>query len=465
MTHGHHSVAGRLRRSVCTAASLLMLTTLSLTALARPSGAVVPLLPPGNPFGNLDTAMAGPDSVTMTGWAIDPDITGPVTVNVYVDGHFTAGVTANIDRPDIQIAYPAYGGFHGFSATVATSVGTHVVCAYALNVGVGNTNTALGCRTVPVGGNPFGNLDAAVAGPDTIAVSGWAIDPDTAAPITVNLYVDGHFTTGLTANVDRPDVGLVHPTFGRAHGFTASLATTAGTHVVCAYAINVDAGTVNTPLGCRTDAIGGNPFGSFEPAVAGPDAISVSGWAIDPDTASSITVNLYVDGLFTTGVTADVSRPDLDAKYGIYGRLHGFADSLATTAGTHVVCAYAINVDAGTVNTPLGCRTVPVGGNPFGHLDSVVGLPGSIVASGWAIDPDVAGPITVNLYLDGHFVTGVTAGVNRPDVGATFPLYGSDHGFTDSLAAATGTHLVCAYAINVDAGNANTPLGCQTVGV
>ncbi len=90
------------------------------------------------------------------------------------------------------------------------------------NVGLGLTDTTLGCRTVVVGGNPFGNFESATAGPDTVSLSGWALDPDSAAPIDVHVYVDGRWTAMTTASTNRPDVGSAFPAYGAAHGFSTS---------------------------------------------------------------------------------------------------------------------------------------------------------------------------------------------------------------------------------------------------
>ena len=46
---------------------------------------------------------------------------------------------------------------------------------------------------------PFGWLDVATGGPGNLQVAGWAIDPETAAPIDVHLSVDGAFVCSGTA--------------------------------------------------------------------------------------------------------------------------------------------------------------------------------------------------------------------------------------------------------------------------
>ncbi|NMM35508.1 MAG: hypothetical protein HHJ13_16240, partial [Phycicoccus sp.] len=143
------------------------------------------------------------------------------------------------------------GDRHGFTATLPATDGTHTVCIYGINTPTG-TNPLLACKTVTVDNpTPVGILDVAVAGPSsgTISVSGWAMDPDTSAPINVHVYVD-HTPTILTADGYRPDVAAVYRN-GDRHGFTATLPATDGTHTVCIYGINTPTGT-NPLLACKT---------------------------------------------------------------------------------------------------------------------------------------------------------------------------------------------------------------------
>ncbi|OZB81465.1 MAG: hypothetical protein B7X32_16755 [Microbacterium sp. 13-71-7] len=80
--------------------------------------------------------------------------------------------------------------------------------------------------------------------------------------------------------------------------------------------------------------------------------------------------------------------------------------------------------------------------------------------SGWAIDPDTSSPIAVHFYIDGVGVA-KTADQSRPDVAAAYPGSGDKHGFSAMIPAGSGSHLVCAYAINDAVGN-NTLLACRS---
>jgi hypothetical protein len=91
--------------------------------------------------------------------------------------------------------------------------------------------------------SPFGSFDVAAPSVGALRVAGWAIDPDTAGPITVRAYVDG-VATDLTANRYRPDVGAAYPSYRNYHGYDAVIADgiAIGSHTVCLYAINIGPG-------------------------------------------------------------------------------------------------------------------------------------------------------------------------------------------------------------------------------
>jgi hypothetical protein len=83
----------------------------------------------------------------------------------------------------------------------------------------------------------------------------------------------------------------------------------------------------------------------------------VTGWALDPDVASSIGVHVYVDGKFGAAVTASRTRSDLAGPFPGYGTAHGFSLDVPVGGGSHQVCVYAINAGAGG-NALIRCATV-----------------------------------------------------------------------------------------------------------
>ena len=206
----------------------------------------------GSPFGNFEGVSAGPGRVRVQGWVIDPDTSGPVGVHVYVNGAWGGAGTAGVSRSDVGAVYPGYGSPHGFDFTVPAAVGLMTVQAFAINIGPGGTNPLVGTRQVLVGGSPFGNVEQVAAGPGTVRIKGWVIDPDTTAPVELHVYVDGRWGGLLIASDVRPDVAMAYPMYGAAHGIDVTLFADRGARQVCVYAINAGSGNTNPLLTCRT---------------------------------------------------------------------------------------------------------------------------------------------------------------------------------------------------------------------
>jgi hypothetical protein len=100
------------------------------------------------PRANWEVLSVSGSTLTVRGWALDPDSgTSASQVHVYVDGQGTA-VTANGSRPDVGAVFPGAGNNHGFSHSATVTSGSHQVCVYAIDAQISWLNTPLGCRTV-----------------------------------------------------------------------------------------------------------------------------------------------------------------------------------------------------------------------------------------------------------------------------------------------------------------------------
>ncbi|MFC7431110.1 MULTISPECIES: hypothetical protein [unclassified Agrococcus] len=206
----------------------------------------------GPPFGSLDVVTAtGPGTVSLGGWAIDPDTADPIQAHVYVDGRPRGALVADASRPDVGRANPGYGNAHGYSTTLSgLTGGVHEVCVAYINVRAGSNVWRCKSVTLP-SGSPFGNFEnASVSGANAL-VSGWSIDPDTAAAVELHVYVNGGWGGRGLANQTRTDVGRAYPAYGADHGFSLTVPIPAGRSEVCVAAINVGAGST-TWLACRT---------------------------------------------------------------------------------------------------------------------------------------------------------------------------------------------------------------------
>ncbi len=422
---------------------------------------VAPVVTYTGPTGEINT-----ESTTITATYTDADPSGGFDTNtaayVYIQ---------NTDTLQSQTSADCTAAGGNIACQVTGLTDGHYTAEVFLDDNAGNEGSDTGGFDVslvvidePL--NPFGSLDSVSAGvPGKLDVSGWAIDPNMKSPIDVHIYVNGALARVVNAKDSRPDVGAAFPIYGDNHGFATSVDVAAAGNTVCAYGINIHPSDPagNVLLGCRVVDVPVNPFGSLDSVSGnGPGKLSVSGWAIDPDTDSPIDVHVYVDGAPRMALSAGLSRPDVGLTYSAYSNNHGYAaDVDGITPGSHTVCAYGINTGPGG-NALLGCKVVDVPASPFGSLDLASGDgPGQIHLSGWAIDPDTDGPIQVHVWVNGTPVAAGTAGDSRPDVGAAYPGYGSDHGYSLEVPGTVGD-TVCVYGINTGPGG-NALIGCEVV--
>lgn len=207
-------------RFVSWSGATLTRTVTIVSADAPPFGLVGAPAMLGNPYGG-NTITTG-KSFRMDSWVADEKMGTPVSkVEVFVDGVSCGLATLGQLRQDVADHFGdqryKYAGYYiDTPATIggnALSVGVHTISAKAWD-DAGNV-ASLGSMNFDVVANqaPFGCLDTEFAGEyDTgagsIPISGWAVDPDTGAPVTsVAIMVDGSSKAICTLGQARPDVG------------------------------------------------------------------------------------------------------------------------------------------------------------------------------------------------------------------------------------------------------------------
>ena len=437
-------------------AALLVGGTLAGLTMAQASG------PPNAPFGHVDSLTSTATGFQVKGWALDPDTTAPINVDVTADGRDLGKVLANASRPDVDAVYHQ-GTNHGFAAAFVLADGRHTICTYAINVGAGTGNTSLGCLAITLNHEPFGSFDTLTQIPGGFVVTGWTVDPDQpTTALTVGLSVGSAVLT-RTAGAARPDVANVYKDAGPNHGFSFPVTAGEGTHQVCITANNVGPGT-STSLGCRNITLNFSPVGQITGLTQAPGGFSINGWATDPDTTSAIHVNAVADGK-VLGV--------LGANFPASGHGdHGFKGTYKLGTGmiapaSHTICAQGVNYGSYGTTRYVDCKSISLNFNPYGHFESVTRASATnadLVATGWALDPDTSNSIQVALSVDGTSAgSAALAGIDRPDVANAHPGLGAAHGFAVTIHATDSEHRVCATAINTAYGLGNTSLGCIVI--
>lgn len=423
---------------------------------------------PQTPIGRVDAPSFALGNLLVRGWALDLDTIDPISVTASVDGAEVQTITANLPRSDVQDSYPEWGADHGYAFVLPVADGSHTVCLTARNAtGTPGVHAALGCSTVDAQHSPVGALDGATPGLGTVQVRGWAVDPDTADPITTGLTVDGTPSTVVPTTVRRPDVDLRFPGMGDLHGIEAELVLAEGTHQVCLTGTNAaDTDGQDAVLGCRTVTATHSPAGAVETVRRAPGGVLVEGWALDPDVADASTVELLVDGQSLATVAAAATRSFLAASWPLHSTDHGFSKLLALPAGSHAVCVRVPNA-GGTPGSDvtLPCTTVEVSNQAAGVVTANRTVPGgSVLITGDAYDPDTFSATPVTVLVDGAVVRTLAANRASATAEARWPGYGRYHGFATSITPAPGLHYVCVRVGNAPGtAGADRTLNCRTL--
>ena len=188
-----------------------------------------------SPVGAIEKTVVRQGSVSISGWAVRPDV--PVgLVNVAANiGNSWFQLTAGQPDAVAPTKVTGAGSNQGFSGTINASPGVQNVCIWATSTaGVG---VLLTCTTVdlPAGGAPIGDIESIATSPGTIVVTGWAVRPDSpSGAVNIAGSIDGNwyqFTGG------QPDAiaPVKSPGAGPNQGFTGTIASSAGIKNLCVW--------------------------------------------------------------------------------------------------------------------------------------------------------------------------------------------------------------------------------------
>lgn len=440
-----------------------------------------------SPYGNVDSVTAASTNVTVTGWAVDPDTTNPLRVAFYVDGVGKRTVTADQSRTDLAGSLGSNNTNHGFSAALTgIAIGNHSVCTFAINQGAG-ANSLLGCNSVTVASAPpKGVLDTVQGGSETIKVSGWVLDPDSSTPAWYKVQVDGVGAISANADQKRSDVARVYPGVGTTLGFSRTITNvTPGPRTVSLWTqdkpgsvwkkVAEKSTTVTAPTTGPTGKKG-TVYGHFDGVTGSTNAVSIRGWAIDPDVYDAVRYKVHIDGVGAQAGVANGTRTDVERVHPGWGSDVGLSTTVTgVAAGKHTVTVWYQDRPSGTYRS-FGTKSVTVSGKTTsgsttkpsttkptestptpsatpkpttssgpvkGRFDTATGGTGTIRVTGWAIDPDTQSPVRYKLHLDGKGAAAGTANGTRSDVERAYPGWGSDVGLDATLTGVPkGTHTV-----------------------
>jgi hypothetical protein len=407
--------------------------------------------PPHTPFGSFDSLTQTGPGFAVHGWAIDPDTSSSISVDIYVDKHMFKRIKASASRPDVARAHPGYGSDHGFAAAFPLAAGQHTVCVYAINAGAGKTNPQLGCRTITIDFDPRGAITTLTQIPGGFTVSGWSVDPDQpGARLLTAITVDGTHTVSSIARSANYNVPL-QPAAGHLHGFTMTSTATQGSHRVCLAITNAGLGS-DSVVACRSVTLNFSPVGAITSVTQTPGGFRITGWASDPDTTAPVTVSVLSAGASLATMTAN------GPATGHTG--HGFDKTISLggptlAAGVRHLCVGATNLGKYGADDTVGCDPTNLDYNPTVGLVALSQAVPGVRVVGWAVDPDTSAAVQVTITADGK--TAATVSANQS--GSTH----SGHVFNTRIPLPNGKHTVCFTGANLSFGDGPSAQVCGTV--
>jgi hypothetical protein len=404
--------------------------------------------PIGTPEGEV-TVTGGYSGISLSGWAVDPDATS-ATVSLAVQiGSVWRSVTANAPGRDLSSAYPGAGSNHALSAIIPFSEGDYVVCVYLVNAGGSGSMGNLGCRSVnvPVPPQPVVSIDSVSASAGRVQVTGWAVRPD--APTSdVNLAINVgsrwiQATGGQPSSVAPSQVNGAGPN----QGFIAGFDVPAGQQTFCAWANKTNGAAVM--VGCRTVLVpeARSASGSIDSVSVVGDTVTITGWAVWPDSPNT-SVHLASNvGSTWSSITADQNNSGANASFPGVGSSHGFTSTVQALPGSQQICIWTTNPNSGP--SILGCRTVVVGAAPASvvtSIESVTPGPGRVNFSGWAVWP-ASDTSVVRLAANvGNQWFPIDANTASTTIQQSVPGVSAQHGFAGSVNLPAGNQNVCFWA-------------------
>lgn len=402
----------------------------------------VNVTPSPDAIGAVTSASATPGSLTISGWALRPDAPSGAT-NVAVNiGPYWYQATSGIVNSVAPASYPGAGPNQGFSATISMPAGVYQACVWVSKTGAGATQ--IGCNTVSVPTPAAAKvaISAITASGNSVAVSGWAIWPDSLGT-RVNLAINvGSQWWPLTA--DQPNSAGASAVSGADgnHGFAGSVNLPSGMQNVCIWTTNQ--GAAPSLVGCRQVAVNVAPEvnqGQVESITGGVGVINVSGWAtwvgrdwVPVNVAANIGSSWY-------SFTANNPNPAAVGQ----GQ-HGFGGSISVPPGSYNVCIWMSKAEGGAKF--LECRNVTVLGarGPVVQTQQATSGSGGVHLEGWAALPDSPGA-SVHLAANiGSRWYGFDTSNPNSSAPAAVSGAGPNQGFSALIPADVGPQNVCIWA-------------------
>lgn len=429
------------------------------------------------------------DTLYISGWAISSQ--SVKSVKVYIDGTYVGETTVGISRPDVDSAMNKSNQYKnastsGFALTIASSKLTNLSYGnHTLKVtATGYDGTSASSTRTIVKKSPLICIDYVNGNNyirDNLTISGWALNYSDVE--SVDFYIDGKSVGSTTADISRPDVNSAMNSSGyyknaSTSGFKIIIpldelkSVSEGDHTLKIVATGYD-GTTATST--RTIKKAGAQTYIQEPSNGTIISSSThfTGWAVSSSGVKEIQV--YVDDKLIKTVYPTITRTDVNNIINSNNQYYnaaqsGFAFDLSkdeidsTVKSTHAVKIVAVsNDDSEKSNTrtldQAATRTCIDSAGVNNYITD------NLKISGWSISG--SGVSSVDVYLNGNYITSTDVNKSRTDVEAVMNTKGiytnaSNSGFSVEIPVekltgiATGEVKLSLVSVSADGTKATT---------
>ncbi|WP_195245509.1 Ig-like domain-containing protein, partial [Clostridium celatum] len=399
-----------------------------------------------NTKGNLDQPTANltisNNSLFVRGWVVQTKAIKEVKVSI--DGTYLGNTDFGLDRTDVGNAYPQYPNSNksGFEKTfdisnISNGTKTVLVEVVSADGSVFKMTRSITVKKVEL--KPLSFLDLPTNGEsiknNTLTIRGWAVHSKGIKEVKVS--IDGKYLTNVSIGLDRADVGNAYPQYPNSNkagfGGTVDISSISNGNRKVTVEIVANDGTIQkherTINVSKTElTTKGNLDQPAANLTISNNSLFVRGWIVQSKAVKEVRVS--IDGTYLGNADFGLDRTDVGNAYPQYpnSSKSGFEktfDISNISNGTKTVLVEVISADGSVFKMTRSITVKKVELKPLSFLD----LPtngesiknNTLTIRGWAVHSK--GIKEVKVSIDGKYLTNVSIGLDRADVGNAYPQY------------------------------------------
>lgn len=194
------------------------------------------------PFGAVSGITASDGAIRVRGWAVANSDYQRAGIRIIVDDKIVYHGVAQLPRPDVQRAYPAFGPNTGYDVPLKVAPGKHTVCVWVIDRR-NNRSTLLGVKELTVTG-PFGRVERVTPVAGGIQVQGWMLGGRRNQAARVQIYLDTATVLDQPTDQPRADVQARYPGAPLNCGYSLFVPASVGDHLICVWGVDPGTGTL-----------------------------------------------------------------------------------------------------------------------------------------------------------------------------------------------------------------------------